>query len=74
MKMEPRDFCYWLQGFSELTPEPPTMEQWDSIKQHLSTVFKKVTPPAPGQVGVVVGPDVPKPRPYLPGLGDQRIC
>lgn len=59
--MEPLQFAYWLQGFSELNDEPPTPEQWQSIKEHLATVFKKVTPPLfvpetqpyrPGQVGV----------------------
>lgn len=41
--MEPRDFCYWLQGFAELTPQSPSQEQWDSIREHLGLVFKKVT-------------------------------
>lgn len=42
--MQPTDFCYWLQGFVELNGEQPTPEQWRSIKEHLQTVFKKVTP------------------------------
>jgi hypothetical protein len=42
--MEPRDFCLWLQGFSELNAEVPTQEQWDSIREHLATVFNKITP------------------------------
>lgn len=41
--MQPRDFCYWLQGFAELTPEAPSQEQWDLIREHLGLVFKKVT-------------------------------
>lgn len=41
--MQPRDFCYWLQGFAELTPEAPKQEQWDLIREHLGLVFKKVT-------------------------------
>lgn len=44
--MTPENFCYWLQGFVELQKEQPTPEQWDAIKDHLSTVFNKVTPPA----------------------------
>lgn len=43
--MQPRDFCYWLQGFAELTPQVPTQEQWDSIREHLALVFTKVTSP-----------------------------
>lgn len=43
--MEPLQFAYWLQGFSELNEGPPSPEQWQSIKEHLATVFKKVTPP-----------------------------
>lgn len=42
--MQPTDFCYWLQGFVELNGEQPTPEQWKSIKEHLQTVFKKITP------------------------------
>jgi hypothetical protein len=38
-------FAYWLQGFTELHGEPPSPEQWASIKEHLSLVFKKVTAP-----------------------------
>lgn len=47
--MEPRDFCYWLQGYFELqkiehgdisiSPQAAT-----SIDQHLQTVFDKITP------------------------------
>jgi hypothetical protein len=44
-KMNAHEFAYWLQGFSELSADPPTAEQWQSIKDHLATVFKKVTPP-----------------------------
>lgn len=46
--LTPENFCYWLNGFAELTPEPPTTEQWKSIKEHLALVFTKVTPKAPG--------------------------
>lgn len=57
-------FAYWLQGFSELTGDnPPTPEQWQSIKEHLQTVFVKVTPPL-----------TPQPRyfePLLPRTGDK---
>lgn len=44
--MTPEQFCYWLQGRAELDPNPPTSEQWESIREHLSLVFKKETKPA----------------------------
>lgn len=43
--MTPEQFCYWLQGRAELDETPPTPEQWKSIREHLATVFVKVTPP-----------------------------
>ena len=42
--MQPQDFCYWLQGFSELVGTNPTKEQWIIIQDHLNLVFNKVTP------------------------------
>jgi hypothetical protein len=46
--MNEHDFCLWLQGFAELNTHPPTPEQWQSIREHLQTVFKKVTPDVKG--------------------------
>jgi hypothetical protein len=46
--MDALQFAYWLQGYAELTDDTPTAEQWRSIKEHLATVFMKVTPPVPG--------------------------
>lgn len=43
--MKSESFAYWLNGFAELTTEPPTKEQWRVIKEHLSLVFNKVTSP-----------------------------
>lgn len=42
--MTPQEFCYWLQGFAELTADAPTPEQWSAIKDHLQLTFVKVTP------------------------------
>jgi hypothetical protein len=43
--MTPEQFAYWLHGFVELGKgAAPTAEQWKSIREHLDTVFKKVTP------------------------------
>ena len=39
--MTPERFVFWLNGFAELTPEPPTPEQWKSIKEHLATRRKQ---------------------------------
>lgn len=49
--MTPEQFAYWLQGCSELNPqmEAPSPEQWKMIKDHLATVFVKVTPQFPHQ-------------------------
>jgi len=48
--MTPEQFCYWLNGYCELTTEKPTEDQWKAIKEHLEQVFTKVTPLAPGSV------------------------
>jgi hypothetical protein len=56
--MTPEQFAYWFQGFAELSPTPPTQEQWDSIREHLALVFKKVTSP----VKEVQNPLTPKPE------------
>lgn len=42
--MTPEQFCYWLQGFVENQKEPITFEQWENVRNHLKTVFYKVTP------------------------------
>lgn len=46
--MTPEQFCYWLQGYAKLNIGAPNEVQWVCIKQHLDTVFEKVTPPGPG--------------------------
>lgn len=43
--MTHQEFCYWLNGYAELTTLPPSPEQWKSIKEHLALTFRKVTPP-----------------------------
>lgn len=42
--MTSEQFAFWLKGFVELNGSEPTAEQWQSIKDHLKTVFVKVTP------------------------------
>ena len=45
--MTEQQFCYWLQGFAELQATAPSAEQWQSIREHLQTVFVKETPVMP---------------------------
>lgn len=65
--MQAEQFAYWLQGFVELNGDMPTPEQWQSIKDHLATVFVKVTPR--------VGPSTiwPNDPTKVPRLGDWPI-
>jgi hypothetical protein len=39
--MKPLDFCYWLQGYFEITGNSGTIsaEQYRMIKEHLASVF-----------------------------------
>lgn len=42
--MTPQEFCYWLQGFLEVSgAKEIKAEQLKSIKDHLALVFVKVT-------------------------------
>jgi hypothetical protein len=46
--MSPQDFCYWLQGFLEMTDTNKMSEkQVLMIREHLKLVFNKVTPTSP---------------------------
>lgn len=62
--MTPEQFAYWLQGFAEIKGSAPSEHEWKIIKDHLATVFKKVTPTYPP--GVLVPRDTSIP-PYNPG-------
>ena len=42
--MTAEQFAYWMQGFAELNDAPPTKAQWKAIREHLATVFTKITP------------------------------
>lgn len=55
--MTSRDFCYWLQGFFEITSMNLSRdgidlseEQVDMIKDHLEMVFKHEIDPSMGDV------------------------
>lgn len=70
--MEPRDFCYWLQGFFEISKAVKlTEDQTQMVKNHLSLVFAHSidTPDPTGKLqnihdGVDVGggPMAPSPK------------
>lgn len=47
--MNERDFVYWLQGFLELREDKSglTARQVSVIQDHISLVFKKITPSIP---------------------------
>lgn len=65
--MTPEQFCYWLQGFGELSADPPSPEQWKAINEHLAAVFTKVTPPLKIPGYIVPPPFAPSPLfPYTP--------
>ncbi len=47
--MTSRDFCYWLQGFIELTPKGRLdAQQMESVRKHLAMVFKHEIDPSMG--------------------------
>lgn len=47
--MTSRDFCYWLQGFLELSPETDlNTRQVKVLQAHLSLVFKHEIDPSYG--------------------------
>lgn len=67
--MTPEQFAYWLQGFAEMSAEtPPTPEQWECIKAHLGSVFKKTTPTYQGVKTLF------PPGPFFPPSRDRPIC
>lgn len=51
--MTSRDFCYWLQGFFEISEtdgvaQPLSAKQVEGIKKHLALVFKHEIDPSAG--------------------------
>ncbi len=47
--MKSRDFCYWLQGFFELTKDVQIDEKQNTqIRNHLAMVFKHEIDPSMG--------------------------
>lgn len=60
--MTPEQFCYWLKGRAELQSTPISPAEWQCIKEHLDLVFRKMTPPGPGD-RVTLFPE----QPQVPG-------
>lgn len=80
--MGTRDFCLWLHGYLELTPEYKGLsaEQVKIIEDHLDLVFKKETPerfpscPSLPLPNLPTGPGIwPLNVPTNPWLGDYQI-
>ena len=76
--MTPENFVYWLQGHCEMNLNtPPTQEQWEMIKDHLKTVFKKETKDfgdfTPTKIQPYVGVPTPFTLPY-DSKPPQIIC
>ena len=45
--MTARDFCYWLQGYMELSPTKSlSLHQIQEVQKHLSLVFKHEIDPS----------------------------
>ena len=53
--MTSRDFCYWLQGYFEVSRNTSVdVQQTEAIKKHLAMVFKhEIDPSMPDPTGVL---------------------
>jgi hypothetical protein len=68
--MTPEQFTYWLQGFTEISQQAPTEQQWKVIKDHLQLVFKKETPNYTIATGTIYESLTQRPQAY----DNQIIC
>lgn len=67
--MNEKEFCYWLQGFFEMTDATSlTDEQVEMIKRHLALVFTNVTSDQSEY-----SPNITIPYPQWPN-GTEVIC
>lgn len=77
--MNEQSFCYWLQGFIELSEDVdrPSKAQWQAIKDHLQLVFNKVTPElgkVPGVEAAPISPVAPVPTwPQPPSVNPTPV-
>lgn len=67
--MTPEQFCYWLQGYAEISGAAPDQVQWDQIKEHLQLVFRKVT--STPQPLNPLAPALPSKKQIMPSIFDQ---
>lgn len=88
--MTPEQFCYWLQGFMEMTDRGreggPVMgidhTQTMMIRDHLDLVFNKVTPDRKKEktAGQLLADEIDRAKHDRPGMtctggsSDVRIC
>lgn len=72
-KMTPEQFCYWLQGYFELSSEErPQLyaEQTRIVRDHLALVFEKVTP----KLGMVMTTSETWDSTAIPPSNEPNIC
>lgn len=69
--MNSRDFCFWLQGYFELSKGDPNLsgDQVNTIKEHLSLVFK-----VPGEPPLPMTPASPYPPNIVFPMNTEVTC
>lgn len=61
--MTPENFCYWLQGYLEISGNENLIEaQVKIVKDHLDLVLEKKTPTYGGRTRSIYDPDPLDPR------------
>jgi len=71
-KMTPEQFCYWLQGYMEMSEaEKLDEKQVKIMKDHLALVFMKVTP---DYTTTTTSSDITTWPTNPPGLGGMVVC
>ena len=70
--MNPEQFTYWLQGFFELSEADLTPRE-QIIKDHLKTVFHKVTPTYTHPLDRQTGPVPMSSQPIMPNIYPTQI-
>jgi hypothetical protein len=73
--MTPENFCYWLNGFFELTGQDKELfpRQYDIIRDHLSLVFNKLTPIVAEPYDILKTPHTGEVHRPLCGTGDPLV-
>lgn len=64
--MEAKDFCYWLQGYLEMSSVKTLNEQeLQILRDHLKLVFEKVTPTYTQQISQGIAGQIIQATPYV---------